>query len=162
MPDFALHPTDLDDFPPMRNPQPARLRTGIDVVQISRIRESLNAFGERFSHRLFSTDEIAYAASDDALAAERFAARFAAKEAAIKAFGLSEAGIDWREIEVRRHADGDCSLRLHGRAALHARHPRDEDVALSLSHAGDYAVAIVTASNVSNLPELPTPSHHDL
>jgi holo-[acyl-carrier protein] synthase len=162
MSNFELDALDFNDFPVMRNPQPARLRTGIDVVQISRIRESLDSFGDRFSQRLFSSEEIAYASSDAALAAERFAARFAAKEAAIKAFGLSHVGIDWREIEVHRRTDGDCCLRLHGRAALHARHPRDEDVALSLSHAGDYAVAIVTASNVPNPSDFQHPSQHDL
>jgi len=128
-----------------------QLRVGIDLVQISRIRESIAAFGERFAQRLFTPDEIAYASAEETLAAERFAARFAAKEAALKAFGLSHAGIDWREIEVLRHADGHCSLRLHGKAASLAGAPLDHETALSLSHEGDYAVAIVTA-----LPTSPT------
>lgn len=149
MSSFAPYSPDLSAFPVMREPQAACLRTGIDVVQISRVRASIASFGDRFFQRLFAADEIAYARSEEALAAERLAARFAAKEAAIKAFGLAHAGIDWREIEVHRRADGDCSLRLHGRAALRARAPRAEDVALSLSHDGDYAVAIVTALNVS-------------
>lgn len=126
-------------------PGPDRLRVGIDLVQISRIRESIAKFGERFAQRLFTPDEIAYASAAEPLAAERFAARFAAKEAALKAFGLSHAGIDWREIEVLRHPDGHCSLRLHGKAASLAGAPLDHETALSLSHDGDYAVAIVTA-----------------
>jgi holo-[acyl-carrier protein] synthase len=131
---------------------PDRLRVGIDLVQISRIRESIAAFGERFARRLFTPDEIAYASAEEPLAAERFAARFAAKEAALKAFGLSHAGIDWREIEVLRHADGHCSLRLHGKAASLAGAPLDHETALSLSHEGDYAVAIVTALKAAPIP----------
>ena len=115
---------------------------------MSRVHESISAFGDRFVKRFFSEDEIAYASSEGALSTERFAARFAAKEAAIKAFGLTHVGIDWREIEVLRSTDGRCSLRLHGKAALHAQVSRDEDVAISLSHDGDYAVAIVTALKV--------------
>jgi len=126
-------------------PGSERLRVGIDLVQISRIRESIATFGDRFSKRLFTPEEIAYASAEEPLAAERFAARFAAKEAALKAFGLSHAGIDWREIEVLRHADGHCTLRLHGKAASLAGSPLDHETALSLSHDGDYAVAVVTA-----------------
>ena len=128
--------------------QPERLRVGIDLVQISRIRESLAGIivlAQLPPSPRRTPDEIAYASAEEPLAAERFAARFAAKEAALKAFGLSHAGIDWREIEVLRHADGHCSLRLHGKAASLAGAPLDHETALSLSHEGDYAVAIVTA-----------------
>ncbi len=140
------------DTPSSSTCGPDRLRVGIDLVRISCIRESIAAFGERFARRLFTSDEIAYASAEEPLAAERFAARFAAKEAALKAFGLSHAGIDWREIEVLRHADGHCSLRLHGKAASLAGAPLDHETALSLSHEGDYAVAIVTALKAAPIP----------
>src|SRR5690349_2363078 len=97
-------------------------RIGIDLVQIGRIEESLERFGERFTQRLFHEDEIAYAmAAPPALRAQRLAARFAAKEAALKALCLAGRGIGWREIEVRRKNDGDCMLILHG-AAQKAAH----------------------------------------
>jgi holo-[acyl-carrier protein] synthase len=128
-------------------------RVGIDIVQVSRIAESLASFGERFRRRLFTAGELAYADRSPALAAERLAARFAAKEAALKAFDLCEAGIDWREIEVCRQADGACRLALHGKAAAQACTDPDS-VSLSLSHDGDYAVAIVAANRSSNSSSL--------
>ena len=75
--------------------------------------------------RLFTEHEIGYAMSSEALRAERFAKRFAAKEATIKALNLSEVGLDWRQIEVMR--------------------ARVREIALRLSHAGDYATAMVVA-----------------
>jgi len=136
---------------------PAPLRVGVDVVLISRISESLRKFGHRFVQRIFSDREAAYAMQSAALAAERLAARFAAKEAAIKAFGWSESSIDWRDIEVVRSDSGACHLELHGHAAQLLAAAGHKQVALSLSHDGDYAVAVVTA-----LPPLPSPdADHD-
>jgi holo-[acyl-carrier protein] synthase len=126
-----------------------RTRVGVDIVQISRIADSVAQFGDRFMQRLFTPSELAYATAVPALVAERLAARFAAKEAALKAFGLCEAGIDWRELEVRRRDDGACRLVLHGKAAEHAG-AQDNEAALSLSHDGDYAVAVVAAAELPN------------
>src|SRR5664279_3574136 len=81
-------------------PSFARLRVGVDVVEADSVASAVAAFGERYLGRLFSPDEVAYALAAPACAAQRLAARFAAKEAAIKAFDLSEAGIGWRDIEV--------------------------------------------------------------
>ena len=117
----------------------------MDVAQISAIEASLDMFGARFEERIFSKSEVAYARQAPALTTQRFAARFAAKEAAIKAFGLSEAGIDWRDIEVRALADGACAIALHGRAAELAERTGCTEIALSLSHDGDYAIAMVAA-----------------
>ena len=122
-----------------------RLRVGLDVVEVSRVRESLHQFGQRYLERLFSENEIRYALQGSAQCAERLAARFAAKEAAIKAFSLSEVGVAWRDIEVCKQADGACRLALHGRAAEQATRLGVTEVALSLSHDGDYAAAVVTA-----------------
>ena len=133
-----------------------RTRVGIDIVQISRIADSVAQFGDRFTQRLFTPSELAYATAVPSLAAERLAARFAAKEAAFKAFELSEAGIDWRELEVRRLEDGACRLVLHGKAAKCAG-AHDNEAALSLSHDGDYAIAVVAATDIPN-PSLSNPS----
>jgi len=121
------------------------LITGTDLVQVSRIAESLNNFGEKFMKRLFTEHEIAYAMSSEELSAARFAKRFAAKEATIKALNLSEVGLDWRQIEVRRDASGQCSLALHGVAREAAERARVHELSLSLSHDGDYATAMVVA-----------------
>ena len=118
-----------------------RLRVGIDLVQVSRVAESLDRFGERFLRRLFTDEEIRYSESAPGLTAMRLAARFAAKEAARKALDLD--GVGWREIEVRRAPTGAVELVLHGAAAASAG---DLDaLALSLSHEGDYATAVVVA-----------------
>jgi len=126
-------------------PQAERLRMGMDVVDIRRISESIDKFGARFIQRLFSAGEISYAQSGEGQTAQRLAARFAAKEAAIKAFNLSEAGVNWRDIEVQKLPDGACRLALHGKAASQAQHLGVSEIALSLSHDGDYAAAVVTA-----------------
>lgn len=124
---------------------PAPVRVGLDLVEISRIQESVDRFGDRFLRRLFSDGEIAYAQSRPARSAEHLAARFAAKEAAIKAFSLSDTGMAWRDIEVQRSDDGACHLALHGRAAEAAGRLGVTHIALSLSHDGEYAGAVVTA-----------------
>jgi holo-[acyl-carrier protein] synthase len=121
------------------------MRVGLDLVDVRRMRESIERFGDRLMQRLFSAQEIAYAKAQDPRTAEHLAARFAAKEAAVKAFSLSEVGAGWRDIEVRRHDDGACSLALSGRAAQAAQQLRVTHIALSLSHDGDYAGAVVTA-----------------
>jgi len=117
------------------------LRAGIDLVRVSRINESLAAFGDRFLRRLFTDDEIAYATASPAQMAERLAARFAAKEAAKKALRVSnDDAIGWRQIEVRRDPSGACDLLLHGEAA---RVAGPCTTAVSLSHEGDFATAVV-------------------
>ena len=128
-----------------------RLRVGIDLVRVSRIAETLERFGERFLRRIFTEGEIAYATSTPGLIAERLAARFAAKEAALKALDLAGRGVGWRQIEVQRTPSGTCEILLHGAADASARAAGVAELAVSLSHEGDYATAIV----VSQLGPLP-------
>ena len=118
-------------------------RVGFDLVQISRIVDSISCFGDGFKNRLFTADELAYAELGQGLGPERLAARFAAKEATIKALRWSNAGINWKDIEVRKLPDGDCELALHGRAAELAKGIGMTSMTLSLSHDGDYAGAVV-------------------
>lgn len=118
---------------------------GFDIVQVSRITESLQAFGAAFTRRLFTPSEVAYASSGQAMQAERLAARFAAKEAVIKALVLTEVGVNWRDIEVTRDANGACAVKLHGAVAVHAQSQGVQALHLSLSHDGDYAGAVVLA-----------------
>jgi holo-[acyl-carrier protein] synthase len=126
------------------------LRVGTDLVQVSRIAESIATFGEKFTRRLFTDHEIAYAASSESLQAARFAARFAAKEATIKLLDLSQVGFDWKQIEVLRAESGHCTLALHGLAKDAAARARVRELSLSMSHDGDYATAVVVALTASD------------
>ena len=116
---------------------------GIDLVQVSRIAESLERFGERFLRRVFTEGEIAYACAEPAQTAERLAARFAAKEATIKALGLADHPVNWKNIEVRRTTSGACEIDLHGAIGRMASSSGTEHLVVSLSHEGDYATAVV-------------------
>ena len=135
-----MHP-DRDDCLKFRSS--GALRVGTDLVQVSRIAESIATFGDKFTRRLFTDHEIAYATSSQSLQAERFAARFAAKEATIKALNLVHVGFDWKEIEVLRDTAGQCSVVLRGAAKVAAERDRLKELCVSLSHEGDYAVATV-------------------
>lgn len=128
-------------------PPQTRLLLGIDTVSVAGIRESLAAFGARFEARLFTAHELHSASRGTATQREeRLAARFAAKEATLKAYGWAEAGVDWRDIEVRTDpASGQPSLVLHGRAATLAAAQASGPASVSLSHDGDQAVAVVAA-----------------
>jgi len=124
----------------------------MDLVHVPRIAESLRDFGSRFAQRLFTEAEIAYAQSSEAERDARFAARFAAKEATIKALSLSEAGVNWRDMEVQRADDGACSLVLRGEALAAAHALRINRVLVCLSHDGDYAAAVVAALSDTDEP----------
>jgi holo-[acyl-carrier protein] synthase len=118
-------------------------RLGFDLARVSGIAESIRVFGRRFTDRLFTSRELDYALSGTGLCAERLAARFAAKEAVIKALDLSEAGVGWRDIEVVKRADGSCTVVLHGQARRIAQALGAREILLSLSHDGDCAGAVV-------------------
>src|SRR6202158_3069059 len=91
--------------------------TGIDIAEVPRIEASITRFGTRFLHRIFTEAEIRYCESK-ANRVERYAARFAAKEAAMKAIGTGwNHGVRWRDIEVARKPGGRPTLLLHGKAA---------------------------------------------
>ena len=122
------------------------LGVGMDLVEIERMRASLARFGERFVQRVFTAREAAYAWEAPGASAERLAARFAAKEAALKALRLADLGVGWKDMEVFRHPDGRCDLHLHGRAATHAEKNGVIQTSLSLSHDGGYAAAFVIAA----------------
>jgi holo-[acyl-carrier protein] synthase len=90
--------------------------TGIDIAEVDRIEQAIARFGDRFKKRVFTTDEILYCESK-ANKTERYAARFAAKEAAMKAIGTGwSRGVTWRDFEVRRLPGGRPTIAFHGRA----------------------------------------------
>ena len=95
--------------------------TGVDIAETLRVEEVLNRHGERFSERLFTPEEIAYCERFKNKA-ERYAARFAAKEAAFKALGTGwREGVRWRDVEVTHRPSGKPELVLRGRAEELAR-----------------------------------------
>lgn len=120
-----------------------RLIVGFDLVALAGVRDSVAQFGERFTQRLFTDAELCYAYQGANLWPERLAARFAAKEATIKALNLSDAGISWRDIEVVKLPGGGCALALHGPVVAMSDAEGVTQWALSLSHDGDYAGAFV-------------------
>ena len=117
------------------------LGVGLDVVPISRMAAMLARHGERVERRLFSDGERADCAGR-AIPAQHYAARFAAKEATLKALGVP-AGLRWVEMEVRSEPGGAPRLILSGEAARAARERGVRHQHLSLTHAGDVAAAVV-------------------
>jgi holo-[acyl-carrier protein] synthase len=118
--------------------------TGIDAVEIARIQSSIERFGARFLDRVYTAAEQAYCLRKRRNAAESFAARFAAKEAAAKALGTGiSRGVYWLEIEVVREPGGRPALRFHGRAAERAGRMGVRQSALSLTHTASLAFASV-------------------
>ncbi len=117
--------------------------TGVDIVETPRILEALERHGERFSKRLYTAGEIAYC-ERFRNKAERYAARFAAKEAAFKALGTGWGkGVRWQDVEVTNRPSGKPELVLSGRAQQVARQLGVTRAAVSISHAERYAVAQV-------------------
>lgn len=117
--------------------------TGIDITEVPRIAESIERFGDRFIRRVFTEGEIQYCDSK-ANRIERYAARFAAKEASMKALGTGwSRGIRWRDIEVYRQPGSRPTIRFHGKAAEFAAKLKAQNVALSLSHTPTQAIASV-------------------
>jgi holo-[acyl-carrier protein] synthase len=115
---------------------------GLDVIEIARIAALLERYGDRFRQRVYTPGEIAYCEARRSAAAS-YAARFAAKEAAMKALGTGRAHrVLWRSIEVVRHM-GPPQLKLHGAAERHAARLGATRAFLTLTHARDLAIAQV-------------------
>jgi holo-[acyl-carrier protein] synthase len=119
------------------------VQVGIDLVQVREIERSIADFGDHFVTRVFTEHEIAWCRQAPSAAGERFAARFAAKEAAVKVLRPGDVGMDLRTIEVRRTEEGWTELLLHGTAEQLAKARGFDAFSVSLSHEGDYAAAVV-------------------
>jgi len=116
---------------------------GIDIAEISRIESAIRRYGDHFLHRLFTPAEIEYC-EGYRNRFERYAGRFAAKEAAMKALGTGwRRGVRWVDIEVVREHGGKPALRLEGQAGIIAKQLGVRNIALSITHAGDTALAEV-------------------
>ncbi|HXG40315.1 MAG TPA: holo-ACP synthase [Candidatus Limnocylindrales bacterium] len=117
---------------------PGTSELGIDIVSVARIRATLERFGERFIRRVLTEHEARYVRGRPVT----LAGRWAAKEAVSKVLGLGVRGVGWRELEIERLPTGQPAVRLHGRAAARARQLGMSRIAVSISHEGDYAVAV--------------------
>jgi holo-[acyl-carrier protein] synthase len=117
------------------------ISVGVDIIEISRIADTMKRFGNRFLQRIYTYDEIAYCRGR----APQLAARFAAKEAVMKALGTGTRGIGWREVEVTRKRSGEPCIELHGRAVERAAFLGIDRIAISISHSREYAVASVVS-----------------
>jgi holo-[acyl-carrier protein] synthase len=111
---------------------------GIDIIKVERIARAIKRFGDRFPKRVLTEHEQRYVRNRP----QNFAGRWAAKEAVSKVLGLGVRGVGWTEIEIERLPTGAPAVRLHGRAARRAEQMGMGRIAVSISHEGDYAVAI--------------------
>lgn len=122
------------------------LAHGIDLVPVARIARMLEKHGDTFRLRCFTPSERAYCEANPKRRAEHYAARFAAKEAALKALGTGWArGITWHDVAVTRDPAGQPGLALTGRAAEIAAETGIDHWLVSLSHTDDHAIASVIA-----------------
>ena len=116
---------------------------GLDIAEPERLEQAVARYGQRFLERIFTPKEIAYC-ERKRNKWERYAARFAAKEAAFKALGTGwRRGVRWRDIEVVRNSSGKPSLRLDGVAREFADKLRVRNIALTITHSGNTALAQV-------------------
>jgi holo-[acyl-carrier protein] synthase len=121
------------------------LRVGADIARVDDVCASVARFGDRYLERLFTPHEIASCGGASSVVAGSLAARFAAKEATIKVLRPADVTPAWKTIEVRRHPSGWCEIHLSGEAAELAAAAQITELAVSLTHEGDIAAAVVLA-----------------
>src|SRR5712691_11795787 len=127
---------------------PTKFAAGVDIIEIDRVADVIARHGDRFLQRIYTPDEIAHCRGR----VSELAARFAAKEAVMKALGTGVRGIGWREIEVLPNRRGNPLVLLHGNARRRADALGLSTIDISLSHSRDYAVASVVGL-IAGLPE---------
>lgn len=118
------------------------LGTGVDIVEVFRVREAINKWGDGFLKKIFTEKEIRYSNSRR-FSPQHFAARFAAKEAVVKAFGEPSKFTDWTDIEVLNDREGKPVIEFHGDALKLKKAKKVKDVIVSMSHSKNYAIANV-------------------
>ena len=115
--------------------------TGVDIVEIFRMRDAIDKWGEAFLTKIFTSREIKYSNSKR-FSHQHFAARFAAKEAVVKAFGEARKHpLNWTEIEVLNDKEGKPVIEFHNAALKLKKAKKISDVIVSLSHSKNYAIA---------------------
>lgn len=126
------------------------VRVGIDLVSVQSVLDSLRSHQERYLERVYTAREVTECRTADGMDAERLAARFAAKEATLKVLRPRDGGVPWSAIEVLRDPGGWVDLELSGAAAELAAAAGVAELAVSLSHEGGFASAVVIAELNAN------------
>jgi holo-[acyl-carrier protein] synthase len=116
---------------------------GVDIIEITRIDEIIKRWGKTFLARVFTPAELNLYNNTPSLAA-----RFAAKEAVLKALGACDKGISWQDIEILAEDNGKPLVNLMGKAKLEADNSSISRISISLSHTREYAVAFVIGETV--------------
>ena len=115
--------------------------TGIDIVEVDRIKRSITKYSDRFKNKVFTQKEIDYCHSQ-ADPAKHFAARFSVKEAVLKCFGTGmTGGILWKDIEVDKKKSGQPTLNLYGKGEELFNQLKLKHIHISITHDKSYAVA---------------------
>jgi len=119
---------------------------GVDIIEIDRIEKVAARWGDRFLNRVYTGAELRICRDR----APALAVRFAAKEAVMKALGTGTKGVGWREIEVLSNSDGKPLVYLYGRAKKKAEELGLGELAVSLSHSREYAIASVVGGSIED------------
>ncbi len=117
------------------------LYTGIDIIEIGRINQVIGRWGETFLRRIYTEAELEKYATKPA----SLAARFAGKEAVMKLLGTGRNGVSWREVEILSLPGGKPVVNLYGQAQSKADELGISEIAVSLSHSKEYAIASVSS-----------------
>jgi holo-[acyl-carrier protein] synthase len=118
--------------------QTVKTVVGVDIIEIDRIRRAISRSQDSFLNRIYTPAELVYTRNVSSLAA-----RFAAKEAVMKALGTGTRGVGWKDIEILTNADGAPLVRLYGRALQKSTELGLTGFQVSLSHSRKYAIAFV-------------------
>lgn len=121
---------------------------GIDIIEIARIKKAIMRWEEAFLHRVYTDSELKLYREKPA----SLAVRFACKEAVMKLLGTGRRGVHWREIETLSHPNGKPVLHLYGRAQSQANKLGIKEIAVSLSHSKEYAIASVISISDTDHP----------
>jgi holo-[acyl-carrier protein] synthase len=121
-----------------------RITVGVDIIEIDRIEQAISSWQDSFLQRVYTDAELEICQNR----ASSFAARFAAKEAVMKALTTGMWGLQWREIEITQNTSGAPEVKLHGKARSKAEELGIANLALSLSHSKKYAVAMVVGDAI--------------
>ncbi|UCB43834.1 MAG: holo-ACP synthase [Dehalococcoidales bacterium] len=113
---------------------------GVDIIEIDRIQQAIERWGDRFLHRIYTAAELNLCRSKP----ESLAVRFAGKEAAVKALGTGMRGIGWKDIEVLAEPSGKPLVNLYRGAQEKAGDLGLKGLAISLSHSREYAIAFAS------------------
>jgi holo-[acyl-carrier protein] synthase len=125
--------------------RPWQCRVGVDLTSVAEVSDAVGRLGDRYLERIYTPHELACCTGTAQVVAEGLAARFAAKEAVLKALRPVGARPPWLSIEVRRVDGGACGIRLSGSARRLAAEAGITEVALSMTHETYWAVAVVVA-----------------